>query len=82
MGSLPSEIALGTNDVRTTVNYLVPECPENRRYVCPGGALSTGQYAPYDVVVRDIRPVKEDYTLETKALELATCPIQVGSFYP
>lgn len=82
MGSLPSEIGIGANDVQTTVKYLLPECPENRRYVCPGGALSTGEYAAYDVVIRDVRPSKEDYTLETKAFELATFPTKVSPFCP
>lgn len=69
---------LGDNDVRTTINHLLPESTVVRRYVCDGNALSTGQYSPYDVVIRDVRPMKEEYTLETKGFELATCPTKVN----
>ena len=83
MGSLAIDgDKLGVNDVRTIVNHILPESTENRRYVCPGGALSTGKYGTYEVVMRDVRPMKEEYTLESKGFELAICPTKVGSFHP
>ncbi|KAJ9616610.1 hypothetical protein H2200_000329 [Cladophialophora chaetospira] len=77
MGSLSIDNdELGVNDVMTIVNHLLPGSSDNRRYVTAGGALSTGKYGSYDVVVRDVRPMKEEYTLETKGFELASCPTQ------
>jgi hypothetical protein len=81
MGSIKvdDESLQGANDTRTTVRYLLPESSENRRYVWAGGALSTGKYGPYDVLIKDIRPVRERFTLEAKGFELATCPMPVSS---
>ena len=79
MGSLSLDSdEIGANDVKTIVNHLLPESLDNRRYVCPGGAVSTGKYGAYDVIVRDVRPMKESYTLETKGFELATCTTKVN----
>ena len=78
MGSLSADRNdIGTNDVKTTVNHMLPERSENRRYVCAGGALSTAAYGAYDVVMRDVRPIKEQCRLETKGFELATFPTKV-----
>jgi hypothetical protein len=78
MGSLAAETdQLGGHDVKTVLRFLLPEASETRRYVCPGSAVSTGQYGDYDVVVKDVRPMKQQYTLETKGFELARLPTNV-----
>jgi hypothetical protein len=79
MGSIAIEKDdLGPNDIRTTIRHLHSKDNENRRYVCPGGALNTADYETHEVIVRDVRPARKEYTLEKKGFELADCPIHVG----
>jgi hypothetical protein len=74
MGPIQYIEDLGPNDVKTRMNFLDDHEPESRRYVCRGGALSTGDWHFEDVIVRDARPFQGEYKLENKGFELNTWP--------
>ena len=67
--------------VETQINYLLPGPDINRRFVSAGVEVNTGVYGPFDVVVRDGRPIKDHFTLDRQGFVLADCPTEVKDFY-
>lgn len=67
-------------EVDSQIVYLVPGVPVNRRYVCAGVEVNTGEYAPYDVTVRDGRAIADDFTLDTHGFVLAQSPTAIEDF--
>ena len=67
--------------VEAEINYLLPGPPINRRFVSAGVEVNTGTYGPYEVEVRDGRPFKRHFTLDTHGFVLADMPSAVGDFY-
>ena len=56
-------------DVKTTVKYLLPGS-KNERYFSKGIEVNTGDYEDTPIVVRDARPRREEYTLDTAGFTL------------
>jgi hypothetical protein len=48
----------------TQITYLLPGSTINRRFWAPGEEYNTGQYAPYDVNVRNARTAPAPFTLD------------------
>ena len=67
--------------VEAEINYLLPGPPINRRFVSAGVEVNTGTYGPFTVKVRDARPIKDHFTLDTHGFGLFDCPTAVGDFY-
>jgi hypothetical protein len=44
-----------TDEVKSTIDYLIPTSRINRRFWAPGKEYNTGTYAPYAVVIRNAR---------------------------
>jgi hypothetical protein len=87
-GALPSAGAvsiLAHKEVRLThapniipakIAYLLPTSRINRRFWAPGEELNTGEYAPYDVMIRNARE-SGPFTLDAHGFELASFPSDV-----
>ncbi len=56
--------------VSATLNYLAPWSARNSLYVAPGDQLTTTQYDPRTVPVRDGRPHRGELTLDVAGFEL------------
>jgi hypothetical protein len=56
-------------DVKTTVKYLLPGS-KNERYFSKGIEVNIGDYEDTPIVVRDARPRREEYTLDTAGFTL------------
>jgi hypothetical protein len=67
--------------VATRISYLLPGCPVNRRFVCAGQEVNTGEYAPYDVEVRDARPISGHFRLDRQGFMLGQAASAVSDFY-
>jgi hypothetical protein len=57
-------------DAVTSLQYLDPATQMNRRYLAPGSALNTGKFEWKDVVVRDARPTRSEFSLEKTGFAL------------
>lgn len=60
---------LPARDVTTRVQYLA-EGSKNQRYFSKGIEVNIGDYKDTEVIVKDARPVRNEYTLETAGFEL------------
>jgi hypothetical protein len=56
--------------VRATVNYLAPGSTRNRLYVAPGDHMATARYEAREVIVRDGRPRRAEFTLDRAGFTL------------
>jgi len=74
-------IESGARAVRAQLNYLLPGPDINRRFVSAGVEVNTGNYGPYDVDIRDARPIRDHFTLDRQGFVLADCPTAVPDFY-
>ncbi len=63
--------------INTQITYLIPTSRINRRFWAPGAELNTGEYAPYDVTIRNARTAGHDFTLAEHGFELARHPTDV-----
>lgn len=52
-------------DAKTKLQYLDPESKLFRRYLAPGGAYNTCAFQWKDVIVKDARPTRSDFSLDT-----------------
>lgn len=66
--------------VETEITYLLPGSFINRRFVSPGREYNTGQYKPYQVLVRDGRPMADGFTLDTQGFRLIRHVSAVNDF--
>jgi hypothetical protein len=60
----------GTRDVATKLSYITPTSKFNRRYVAPGAEINTGVYEEKEVVIKDARPEKGEFTLDNAGFVL------------
>ena len=67
-------------DVRTKLSYITPTSKFNRRYVAPGAEVNTGVYEDKDILIKDGRPEREKFTLDTSGFTLIDHSSQVFSF--
>ena len=56
--------------VSATLNYLAPGSSRNRLYVAPGAHMATTKYAPQRVTIRDGRPHRANFGLDTSGFTL------------
>ena len=52
------------------MEYIRPDSKMNRRYMAAGSEVSTGKYETREVLVHDIRPEIENYTLDGTGYQL------------
>lgn len=80
-----AEAQLAEPPVRTVeaeINYLLPDGPKiNRRFAAPGIEMNTGSYAPYRVLVRDGRPIRQRLTLDSHGFQLFPHKSAVQNFF-
>lgn len=67
--------------VDTQISYLAPGSFINRRYVAPGREVNTGTYRTYPVKIRDGRPIKDRFTLDSHGFVLAEHQSTVQDFF-
>ena len=81
MSILEADIEDSARTVEAEINYLLPGPPINRRFVSAGVEVNTGSYGPFKVKVRDGRPIKSHFTLDTHGFVLADSTTAVQDFY-
>jgi len=64
------------DQIRTTIDYLVPTSRINRRFWAPGEEYNTGVYAPSAVIIRNARRTGP-FTLDEHGFELGNHPTQI-----
>ena len=67
--------------VEAQINYLLPGPSINRRFVCAGREVNTGNYGPFKVKIRDGRAIKDHFNLDTHGFVLAKHESAVADFY-
>jgi hypothetical protein len=67
--------------VATQITYLAPGSFINRRFVAPGMEVNTGDYLPYPVTIRDARPRKREFTLDSHGFVLTEQRSAVRDFF-
>lgn len=67
--------------VDARVSYLAPGSNINRRFVAPGAEMNTGRYEVYPVKIRDGRPIKDRFNLDTHGFVLAEHRSAVTDFF-
>ena len=60
------------------MEYIQPDSKMNRRYMAAGAEVSTGKYETRNVLVQDIRPDVDSYTLEKTGYQLFLHPSKVS----
>jgi hypothetical protein len=63
-------------EVAAKIDYLLPTSRINRRFWAPGEEYNTGEYAPYDVTIRNAR-VAGPFTLDDHGFTIARYPTQI-----
>ena len=70
---------LPCRDVAPAVQYLVPGS-KNQRYFSGGIEVNISDYLDTRVIIRDARPSKDQYTLDTAGFQLVEHKSKVGPF--
>ncbi|KAJ2894627.1 hypothetical protein MKZ38_007377 [Zalerion maritima] len=65
------------HDARTRLQYFDPNTKLSRRYLAPGAAINTGKFHWQDMTIRDGRPVRSAFALETTGFCLVDHPSRV-----
>ena len=81
MSIIEADIEDSVRSVEAEINYLLPGPPINRRFVSAGVEVNTGTYGPFKVKVRDGRPIRKHFTLDTHGFMLADSKTAVQDFY-
>src|ERR1700722_4784903 len=81
MSVLEADIEDSARFVEADINYLLPGPDINRRFVSAGGEVNTGTYGPFKGKVRDGRPIRKHFTLDTHGFVLADSKSAVKDFY-
>ena len=71
---------LTANAVEADLLYLAPDSTLNRRFVAPGIDENTGRFEPHRVLIRNGRPVQDQFTLDTHGFTLARHHSRVADF--
>lgn len=64
------------DQVAAKIDYLLPTSRINRRFWAPGAELNTGEYAPYDVTIRNAR-LAGPFTLDQHGFAIARFPADI-----
>ncbi len=67
--------------VSAIINYVAADSLINRRFVTPGMERNTGRFEPHEVLVRDGRPIRDRFSLDTHGFVLADRPSAVKDFF-
>lgn len=78
MATTHSEIA--GSGVEADILYLAPDSTLNRRFVAPGIDVNTGRFEPHRVLIRDGRPVQNQFSLDTHGFSLARHRSAISDF--
>ena len=78
MSTIQSQLA--TAGVEAELLYLAPDSTLNRRFVAPGVDVNTGHFEPHRVMIRNGRPVQNQFTLDTHGFTLARRPSRIADF--
>jgi len=62
---------LSAHDVSAKVSFISPTSKFNRRYIAPSVEVNTGVYETHTLQIKDARPEREKFTLETSGFQLA-----------
>jgi hypothetical protein len=62
------------------LNYLSPESTVLRRFTAPGASVNTGSYESHTVPIRNGRPVRDQFRLDTHGFELVRHRSSVRNF--
>lgn len=57
-------------DVSATLKFISPTSKSNRRYVAPSQEAFTGEYEDKKVIIKDARPGRSDFSVETSGFAL------------
>jgi hypothetical protein len=60
-----------TRDVPTTLSFISPTSNFNIRFIAPSAEVNTGVYEEHNVVIKDARPHRSSFTLDTGGFVLA-----------
>jgi hypothetical protein len=63
-------------ELTAKIDYLLPSSRINRRFWAPGAELNTGEYAPYDVTIRNARKAGP-FTLDEHGFALESHPSDI-----
>jgi len=63
-------LSANERDVHTKLSYITPTSKFNRRYVAPGAEVNTGVYEEKDILIKDGRPERAKFTLDTSGFAL------------
>ena len=58
-------------DVPTTLSFISPTSNFNIRFIAPSAEVNTGIYEEHNVVIKDARPNRSSFTLDTGGFVLA-----------
>lgn len=75
------EIEETARQTRTMIRYLAPGDFVTRRYVSQGEEMNTGEYADYEMTVRDGMPIRDHFELDRHGFMLAKSPTRVSDFH-
>jgi len=75
------EIERTARVARTEINFLAEGSFINRRFVGPGIEVNTGEYRPHEVAVRDARPIRAHFTLDSHGFVLLDHCSAVRDFF-
>ena len=57
-------------DVTATLQFITPTSKFNRRYMCPKEEVNTGVYEEKQVLIKDARHDRENFTLDNSGFQL------------
>ena len=67
--------------VEADLHFVAPDSLVNRRFVAPGEEVNTGRFEKHRVQVRDARPIREQFDLDTHGFVLADHSSAVADFF-
>lgn len=65
-------------DRKASLDYIKSTSKLNRRYVGPGSEFNTGEYESKDVVIRDGRDIRDNFSIEKSGFFLANHSSEVS----
>ncbi|MBO9670485.1 MAG: hypothetical protein J7485_08205 [Sphingobium sp.] len=74
------DIEESVRSVQADLKYLLPGTPINRRFVSAGVEVNTGKYGPYEMTIRDARPIRDHFSLASHGFKLLDAPTAVNDF--
>jgi len=74
------DIEASARSVQAQLKYLLPGTDINRRFVSAGVEVNTGKYDAYPVTIRDGRPIRDHFSLESHGFTLLDAPTAIRDF--